>query len=391
MNRSILKAKNGVAIFFVLSILQPEPAHANDVLHQASNFFSSVWTGVRILVTDMIDVVEQIFGAPQQVLCPKGSDICASGIPTEFGNFTYRGYQYSFNDGSDYAKNGNLGDQVNKLFGFTDCGHMGKTDDVPSAMIGWKSRINDNNSIDIVGFLNKPELKEKYGTYYEWTPLVTVNRYSLINLSLQKMGPNLEYILFSADGKYNALIKRSCSGSGNASAPERTVTPWFGGTHLAPNDIHMRAQAKGFPAIDRSFPKYLSIGDRTSDCANLTTPQAIALFFNHPSLISSTYVAACNGSLSVSYLGCEGKTRNRDSNVVLDDQVVWKASQYQIDCTPPPPAPTMAPPPSGCMYKNMGGPTPTLICPHGSPAPTPAKPANCGGKGKPVCSNPIAV
>jgi hypothetical protein len=339
----------------------------------------------------MIDAVEQLIGAPQQVLCPKGSDICASGLPTEFGNFSYRAYEYSFNDGSDYAKNDRLGDQINKLFGFTDCGHYGKTDEVPSAMIGWRSRPDDNNSIDIVGFLNKPEFKGTYGgLYYEWAPIVTVNRYSLINLSLQKMGPNSEYILFSADGKYNALVKRSCTGSGTIGAPDRTITPWFGGKHLAPNDIRMRAQGKGFAAIDRGFPKFLSIADRTADCSNLSSAQAISQLMNHPSQISNSYISACNGQLSLTYLGCDGKTRNRDSKVVLDDKVVWKSAQYQIDCVipQPTPAPTLPPAPAGCFYKNMGGPTPTLLCPHGtpSPSPTPVKPANCGGKGKPACS-----
>ncbi len=341
------KLKRAWAIpLLLIGLSCSSPAYSMGVIHTIVDVASDIWRGIRVAVLDMVDIVPKIFGAPIQVICYKDPSLnlfhLCSGYITSVGTFDYRGYEISFNDGTDYNRiwtpqGMGLGyrSSINKLFGYTDCGHLGNAPQIPSAMLGWRNNTDDFNKIDIVGFANRPSGSTMGSSYYfDFVPLVTIPRYSLTDLSIQKIGPHSQYYLFSAGGRFNAVMSRDCTGSDSWSAPNRTIGPWFGGQKSPPVNVHMRYQSKVFSPIDKKFPKYLSIeipfGEKA--LAPTDTPGISSYLINHPSQVYSTYIKACTKHLQISSATETHSFRDRDTGTEIQVGDPSKAYQYVLNC-----------------------------------------------------------
>ena len=227
------------------------------------------------------------------ITCPKGSHIC-TGISDYPWTHSYITGEFTFKDGSDYQNQWSDApyDQVNKLFGATDCGEL-----IPSrensAMTGFR-HIAGTDLVELVGYVHREDAFRN-GYNFRHANFAVVPRYQAVKVKINVIG---NYYRFSADGNSEALLRRFC---GDSTFRGRKIGTWFGGQRTAPVTLHI--DHKKDVSLSSAFPKNLNLMDDDGLCSKGLDP--VNYLKNHPSNLYQQYQAECSGTLQVQSLGCD--------------------------------------------------------------------------------------
>jgi hypothetical protein len=249
------------------------------------------------------------------IQCFKNKHVCVGIINTPVVAKFVSG-KFSFNDGTDYQNYWDAPyEQVNKLFGSTDCGEVLESRE-NSAMVGFRHLANTNN-IELVGYVHKEDA-DRNGYNFRHAHLMVVPRMQATDIKIEARNG---FYKFSAGSSNDLIMKRFCD---TKRLNGRKISTWFGGQKTAPVNLRIGHGQAG--NMENNFPKSLRISDQDDLCKSSEDP--LNYLKNHSSGIWKDYETSCQGTLQVNFIGCNrqmgrsvGQSENSEG-----------AFQYEVDC-----------------------------------------------------------
>lgn len=231
------------------------------------------------------------------ITCKQGKNSCGFRFPIFLKGAAYTENEIKFLDNTDYQRLwSDRYDQINKLFGATDCGEIFDARK-NSALVGWR-HIKGTQEIELTGYVHRASAMQN-GINFRHAPLGIVPRSAKSQVRLETLG---NHYLYNLNGQSLLLMKRECSGKSLAG---RHVNTWFGGQRTAPADLKIELNRKN--QIQPKFPLTLRIADQDQMCSISNPENYLA---QHSSGIFAQLRQKCQKNLRVQYLNCNSFVSN---------------------------------------------------------------------------------
>lgn len=223
--------------------------------------------------------------------CRQGKNSCGFRFPIFLKGASFAENQFQFLDNTNYQDFwDDRYDQINKLFGATDCGEIFSAR-VNSALVGWR-HIKGTNNIEITGYVHRSNIMQN-GVNFRHAPIGIIPRSLASSARVETLG---HYYLYNLNSKNLLLMARGCS---DQSLRGRHVNPWFGGQRSAPRTLSIDLNHTN--SLQPQFPLTLRIADQDQMC-KIGNPENYLV--QHDSGLMGLLRRYCSKTVKIRYLNC---------------------------------------------------------------------------------------